>query len=959
MGFLALGLSQGQLYMAIRQPNTSQTDRLLIGPTTDDSWHSLDLHLAGTSLNVTLNSSSSQFTLNAPIGLKDIYFGGAHTFFAPIYTSLDMTEYFIGCLSQVVVNGRPLPLVPAYGIASGCCATPHPVVWDFTAENSTIAFSVRLNREQFRQQLTVSFQLLLEPGGNGIVLFYLDGDDSLVVELLEGVLAVVVQSERLQCPSISDPGWHSVSLLVSPGSLACSVDDQSTSRGNLTIPIPSITRFSAGQPSASRELPSGLRLQPVQGRLPSFTGRLAQLQFGGIDIHPSLLESVRSRLECGRNQVSPESPNCTLHSASGVAWGGLSVLTQTVPVKEQMEVTLTTGHLRLLDSSDALNMHSLEPADLLAFEVVTGPDYGYFAKLSSSIISSFSYQDVRDAQVVYRHHGDPILWDSVLLRASVVCEGEEVFAQTLSLNFSVTPVNDEPHIFRKKELRLAVGTRRVITPDIITVRDEESTSPTDITFQVVSIDTCHGCGGRQAGIIEQVGDANVNLPHVFFTQEKINNHQMAFQHFAAFATSPVQILLNITDWDSGRIQTAIHVTPFQGHISLNLTTSPSCLYVAEGGVVDIGPHLLSATTDFQDQNPVLTYDVIRPPRHGRLERLVAFVPSDNTTWQWVPLPELSREENSFTQEQVDARHAVRYVHNYSSDTVNSSTIDDSFHFRLRSTNLTGPEGELCFRILSSQTLPVPDIVVELGQATVVEGEELALTEAILNARLSSPVLAHWLQAVEGAERLRLDYRVLPHLGPAHGHLLLDRQPLPNNSFTVRDVRRGAVYYVHDGSEEHSDFFSFFVEARNSSGLSQLPPPTSNFTLAISILPVNNHPPKILPVGAKPPISPPEGGVAILSLAMLGVTDADRPGDVLDVFLESPELDSGHFALRSMANQSIARFTVAEVRSHRVVYVHRLNGSASLNLTQKIRVADGRHTTEGVSVLVLTASPLAH
>lgn len=57
----------------------------------------------------------------------------------------------------------------------------------------------------------------------------------------------------------------------------------------------------------------------------------------------------------------------------------------------------------------------------LSFYVLQEPKNGYFAKAQSTRITSFSYQEVQDGLVVYRHDGTQSETDSADLEAWVQC----------------------------------------------------------------------------------------------------------------------------------------------------------------------------------------------------------------------------------------------------------------------------------------------------------------------------------------------------------------------------------------------------------------------------------------------------------------------------------------------------------------------------------------------------------
>lgn len=512
------------------------------------------------------------------------------------------------------------------------------------------------------------------------------------------------------------------------------------------------------------------------------------------------------------------------------------------------------------------------------------------------------------------------------------------------LNFSITLTNDLPEVERMQELYMAVGTRRAITDEIITISDEETVDPERIFFSVERIDPCElpSCGGGPAGQIEILGD-DPGQKHTLFTQMNINSGIILFQHFASSGTTPVKIFLQVSDDSSNRIRAEIQVRFYEGHIAL---TTNECLYTVEGSTFLLQPRHLNATTDFEDQNPDLTYDVLQLPRHGRLELEKSELPRNESPLpQWLPISELPKRANSFTQADIDSGH-VRYVHD---NTAQPVTANDSFHFRLRSTNLTGPEADFCIQVVSLSDLDKPSISVQAGTIRVIERGEVVINESLLNISLTPPILVDWLEEEVGIEQLGVTFIVPPGQGPSYGELRVRGLRLVNDSFTLSNIRSGELTYSHHDSEQHLDTFTFYVKARETLEVPiRTPDRTPDTKATIVVIPVNNHFPEIR--NQNETISPPEGGWVAVTPSMLEVVDADRPGDNLTIVVDSNQLEepNGYFAF-SAPDTSLAEatsFSMEDVYQGRMVFVHQLGKELSHSLN--IRVEDGKNPVTGVS-----------
>ncbi|MGV3485524.1 MAG: cadherin domain-containing protein, partial [Planctomycetaceae bacterium] len=93
----------------------------------------------------------------------------------------------------------------------------------------------------------------------------------------------------------------------------------------------------------------------------------------------------------------------------------------------------------------------------------------------------------------------------------------------------------------------------------------------------------------------------------------------------------------------------------------------------------------------------------------------------------------------------------------------------------------------------------------------------------------------------------------------------------NDTFTQQDIQNGLLTYDHDGSENHSDAFSFTVD--DGSGT------VSSGTFSITVTPVNDNTPAITSDGggATADVSNAENTTVVTTVT---ASDADMPGDTL-------------------------------------------------------------------------------
>ena len=369
--------------------------------------------------------------------------------------------------------------------------------------------------------------------------------------------------------------------------------------------------------------------------------------------------------------------------------------------------------------------------------------------------------------------------------------------------------------------------------------------------------------------------------------------------------------------------------PHQAHINL---IANKCLFVVEGTSAVLHTRHLNATTTFENQDPVLTYNIVTSPRCGWLELQVKYNPKNESTWRWEPISR-QQKANSFTQSDID-NNLVRYVHNSSVELVRSRDI---FHFHLQSANLTGPAGNFCIQVLGKETLQQ---LVNVGNISVLEGGSTVIREVVHNSSL--PIFFN--KAID-IEQLGITY-VLEQF-PIYGEFRINGRPLIDNSFTLSDIRNGLLVYMHSGSENHADSFTFFAEFRSSLNWpTRSPYRTILMEACIVITPVNDHE----PVLKARQVSVPEGGWVRITPAMLNIEDHDLPRDTINIFLRQsrrnqpePWTPTGHFAFYDHKIVPIRHFTMQNISDGQVIFVHHLNGSAPLIYMQYLRVDDGEHT----------------
>ena len=431
-----------------------------------------------------------------------------------------------------------------------------------------------------------------------------------------------------------------------------------------------------------------------------------------------------------------------------------------------------------------------------------------------------------------------------------------------------------------------------------------------------------------------------NIPYKHFTLQQLINGSVSYQHnYTAGLTS---VLINVTVTTNTEMRVYhISARPFEGNISL---ATNSCLPLVENTNKLLSSDNLLATTNFSNQNPVLSYTILSPLAHGFLE---VYEPMTNPAdWHWVKSNLRSRRPaNTFTQSEINSGH-VRYV-SIAAVPDGMGMLLDSFQFNVFSNQLPGPEGSFCIRVLS---LVKPSLVAAAANVSVAEGGEVTVTRSRFSVSLSSPLLEdlqQWWN--EPIDINQLGIEVIITLQPQHGKLILFGNPLPGEvTVPLRLFQNNSVLYAHDGSENFLDSIGFRLRATSVGSLPLiLPDQTEVTTLWINIQPVNDNSPILTQSG---PITLTEGSYITLNSSMLHVEDPDRntsPADISIELLPNQTDPNSRFATMQMIDQAIERFRYSDILQKRIVFYSAISTEGQLEFTRGVRVTDGAHSHETV------------
>ncbi|XP_022832747.1 chondroitin sulfate proteoglycan 4 isoform X2 [Spodoptera litura] len=258
----------------------------------------------------------------------------------------------------------------------------------------------------------------------------------------------------------------------------------------------------------------------------------------------------------------------------------------------------------------------------------------------------FTLLDLSRDKVRYVHDGSENHQDAIVLDMELIPETKFTLPSylqgrnTFVLHVNVTPVNDPPvlNLLPGKVLRLTQGTRKVITSDILKAEDPD-TAPEDLLYTVL-----HGKNEANSGHIEMSGQ-----PVDSFTQQDIDSGVISYVHGTTNDKQLNKTSLRLTLQVSDGIETSgpgilrISVVPLQVRLVNN-----TGLQLVHNSYAIISADNLTFTTNADETNVQVKYDIVKPPQFGVVERLRVL----DGTWQTV---------DSFTSEMVTFGR-VRYMH---------------------------------------------------------------------------------------------------------------------------------------------------------------------------------------------------------------------------------------------------------------------------------------------------------
>ncbi|XP_078531202.1 chondroitin sulfate proteoglycan 4-like [Lissotriton helveticus] len=187
--------------------------------------------------------------------------------------------------------------------------------------------------------------------------------------------------------------------------------------------------------------------------------------------------------------------------------------------------------------------------------------------------------------------------------------------------------------------------------------------------------------------------------------------------------------------------------------------------------------------------------------------------------------------------------------------------------------------------------------------------------------------------------------------PSQGQLKLDIGPeQEKNTFTMLDLWRGKVLYVHNGSEAPYDEFTFTIVTSSKKPMPAYLQGSEPFVFNITISPTNDPPELILPDGNLFVLV--ENSKKCLTSELIKVVDVDTdPSSLSFSVLGNLNADAGYLENSREPGNPIKTFSNSDLEEGNIFYVH--NGVRNSRLV--LRASDGELVSNTVVLRIMAAT----
>lgn len=276
-------------------------------------------------------------------------------------------------------------------------------------------------------------------------------------------------------------------------------------------------------------------------------------------------------------------------------------------------IFLSPDYVRVVFDFARLKLHESN----ILFNITQQPKYGRLAILGSGDETHsriFSLIDLQTDKVKYSHDGSEHLSDHMGLEMQFGMKdqmGVILEKRRFILHVNITQVNDPPVLTLppNKILRLIQGIPKILGPDLLTAVDPDSSNSSLIFTILMKPDT-----EAENGVLEVYGKRAES-----FTQEDVNNKAVTYlvntQHQE---DTSFDIALQVSDGMETSASEALRISiqPLQ----LRMMNNTGLVMIHKSPSV-ITPWNLSFSTNSEEENLDIRFDIIRQPHHGAIQKL--------------------------------------------------------------------------------------------------------------------------------------------------------------------------------------------------------------------------------------------------------------------------------------------------------------------------------------------------
>ncbi|XP_076245402.1 chondroitin sulfate proteoglycan 4-like protein [Calliopsis andreniformis] len=767
----------------------------------DLSWH--EVNLTRREANITLQIDVIHTTRSLLPGRffeLNIHYGvfiGGQGDFNELF--LGHTDYLRGCMADIIYNGaRVIEYAKSRKGQSEATAVSWNCSPEFDATRSTEVSFVEdgaftaIPRPIPRSGSRWEFEL--KTGAQTGLLLYNTGQSShadyLGIELFEGKIRLLMNkgngpTELIHGATVADGKWHRVLVDFNPSGIGIAVDRQEKtislpSGGNRYLDLADMLYIGGTELNKrAKALGKGLKSGDVsyKGCLKNMLLDNKELGLPDVKISQGIVVGCVWGYPCIETEPCASEASCLQLGVNSFKCDCDQVVCVKANHTEDYKVSAKANlpvNLEILSLSPLLvaeGQHVLVTSDNIAmvldiakygveedgviFTLVTPPNYGTLSLdlLTSRTEHSFTIQDVNRDKIQYMHDGSESTEDSMILEVTLVpgsgltLPGYLQGRLSFPLHVNVTPVNDPPllEISTAKVLRLAQGTRKILTKELVWAIDADT--PSDmLVYTVLRTDA-------DAGYVERVTYPSRSIDT--FTQAELMQGLIAYVH-RGNAKPNAKLDLRVSDGIESSQPASLRVAAHPLEIKLTHNTG---LVVVHRSFSYLSPANLSFTTNSDDNTIDIRYSIVSPPRFGTIQKLK----DASGTWTNV---------DHFTSKDIES-HAIRYLHN------EGSPNQDEFKFQASVREVKAPH---------TYEFRITFIDLELKEAKRVPVNFTNVAEVVVtpqNLRYQTNPL------VTSSNKIVFAIAT----GPRYGNLFVSNRKLDvGDSFTQEDVDSGKLKY---------------------------------------------------------------------------------------------------------------------------------------------------------------------